>query len=43
MVQPPNFRWCQGQYFTAGTSGILSGILRRRCIWPGRVFVRSRP
>src|SRR5437762_2413117 len=27
-----NIRWCQGQYFTAGTSGILSGILRRRYI-----------
>jgi hypothetical protein len=25
-------RWRQGQYFTAGTSGILSRLLRRRCI-----------
>src|ERR1700730_16133999 len=25
-------RWCQGQYFTAGTTGILSGILCRRYI-----------
>ena len=24
--------WCHAQYFTAGTSGILSGILRGRCI-----------
>ena len=26
------YRLAQGQYFTAGTRGILSGILRRRCI-----------
>ena len=31
-VDEGNIGWCQGQYFTAGTIGILSGILCRRRI-----------
>ncbi len=38
-----NVRWCQGQHFSPRTTGILSGILCRRCIRPRRVFVRGRP
>ncbi len=36
-------RWRQGQHFAPRTTGILSGILRRRCIRPRRIFIRGRP